>query len=80
MWGVFAKIESTVANRNNMCIEDIRDLLQEISVLTFEFPRHKLESVFELVNEKLSASIECENIYCIEILLDCLRYMQARNL
>ena len=24
--------------------------------------------------------MECENIYCLEILLDCLRFMNARNL
>ncbi len=23
--------------------------------------------------------MECENIYCLEVLLDCLRYMSARN-
>lgn len=24
--------------------------------------------------------MECENIYCLEILLDCLRFMNARNI
>jgi hypothetical protein len=34
-------------------IEDIKDLLIEITSLVFEFPRHKLEPLFEVVNEKL---------------------------
>lgn len=50
---VFTKIENAITNRYNMYIEDIRDLLQEISSLSFEFPRHKLEGLFEVVNEKL---------------------------
>jgi hypothetical protein len=54
--------------------------LQDLSQLHFEFPRHKLESLFEVVNEKLFQSIECENVYCLEILLDCLRFMNARNI
>ena len=49
-------------------------------MLAFEFPRHKLESLFDVVNEKLFQSMEQENIYCLEILLDCLRFMNARNL
>jgi hypothetical protein len=48
--------------------------------LQFEFPRHRLEPLFDVINEKLHASIECENIYCIEVLLECLRLMSARNM
>jgi hypothetical protein len=33
-----------------------------------------------MINEKLHVSIECEHIYCIEVLLECLRLMSARNL
>ncbi len=32
------------------------------------------------MNEKLFASIEYENIYCLEVLLECIRYMGARNM
>ena len=77
---ILAKIEQTAANRHSVFIEDLRDLLHEISLLPFEFPRHKLESLFDVVNEKLFQSIESENIYCLEVLLDCLRHMSARNL
>jgi hypothetical protein len=63
-----------------MAIEDIRDLVQEVSLLEFEFPRHKLEPLFDAINEKLHIAIECEHIYCIEVLLECLRFMSARNL
>ena len=52
----------------------------EVSQLQFEFPRHKLEPIFEVVNEKLHASMEGDNIYCVEVLLECLRLMSARNL
>ena len=79
LFAIFGKIEIMVSNRHNVFIEDIRDLLLEITQLNFEFPRHKLESLFDLVNEKLNASIECENIYCLEVLLDCLRFMSATN-
>lgn len=48
--------------------------------MPFEFPRFKLEPLFDVVNEKLNLSIECENIYCIESLLECLRFMGAKNL
>lgn len=33
-----------------------------------------------MVNEKLHLSVECDNIYCTEVLLECLRLMSARNL
>lgn len=51
-----------------------------MSQLGFEFPRHRLEPVFDVVNEKLYQSIEGESIYCLEILLDCLRFMNGRNI
>lgn len=76
---MLVKIESAVHNKQSMPIEDMRDILTEVSQLQFEFPRHKLEALFEVVNEKLHSSIECENIYCIEVLLECLRLMSARN-
>lgn len=68
-----------VVNRYQICLEDIKDLLQDISLLNFEFPRHRLEPLFDIVNEKLYQSIEWDNIYCIETLLECLRFMNARN-
>ena len=69
-----------MVNKHNLCIEDLRDLVQEVSLLDFEFPRHKLEPLFDVINEKLHVAIECEHIYCIEVLLECLRFMSARNL
>lgn len=51
-----------------------------MSQLHFEFPRHKLEPVFDSINNKLYHSIDYENIYCLEVLLECLRLMCARNL
>jgi hypothetical protein len=63
-----------------MAIEDLRNLLVEVSQLPFEFPRHKLEPIFDVINEKLHYSIEGDNIYCVEVLLECLRLISARNL
>lgn len=63
-----------------MTIEDLRDFLQEVSQLHFEFPRHKLEPLFDVINQKLHYSIEYSHIYSIEVLLECLRLMSARNL
>ena len=39
-----------------------------------------MEPLFEVINEKMHHSIEADNIYCIEVLLECLRLMSARNL
>ena len=46
----------------------------------FEFPRYALEPIFRVVNEKLEVAIEQENIYILEVLLDCLKLMNARNI
>ena len=46
----------------------------------FEFPRYRLEPIFNVVNEKLGAAIELENIYMLEFLLDCLKFMNATNI
>jgi hypothetical protein len=69
-----------VQNKFTLAIEDVRDLVHEVSALEFEFPRHKLEPVFDMINEKLHMVIEYEHIYCIEVLLECLRMIMARNL
>ena len=75
-----SKLDNAVLNKTNIMIEDLRELVQEVSLLEFEFPRHKLEPLFDVINEKLHIAIECEHIYCIEVLLECLRFMSARNL
>jgi hypothetical protein len=55
---MLVKLEKAVQNKYNLCIEDFRDLVQEVSTLEFEFPRHKLEPLFDVINEKLHLSIE----------------------
>lgn len=77
---MLGKLDQALQNRNNSPIEELRDLLTEVSQLSFEFPRHKLEPIFDAINEKLHHSIEGENIYCIEVLLECLRLISARNI
>jgi len=73
-------LEQAVQNKQNMAIEDLRDLVQEVSALEFEFPRHKLEPIFDMINEKLHIAIEFDHIYCMEVLLECLRMISCRNL
>lgn len=47
------KIQQTLVDRYNITIEDLRDLLIELTSLNFDFPRHKLEPLFDVINEKL---------------------------
>ena len=49
----------------------------------FEVPRYRLEPIFNVVNEKIEAAIDQNgegNIYMLEVLLDCLKFMNARNI
>ena len=63
----------------NVKVEDIREIVQEITFLPFEFPRHKMEPLFELVNTKCQAAIFYQDIYSLEILLDTIAMMKAKN-
>lgn len=69
-----------MSNRKKVFVEDINIFLTEVSMLEFEFPRHLLEPIFVLVNEKLQMAIDSNNLYCLEILLNCLSLMGARNM
>lgn len=69
-----------MGNRKKVLVEDINSLLMEISMLEFEFPRHLLEPIFVLVNEKLQMAMNSSNLYCLEILLNSLSLMGARNM
>jgi hypothetical protein len=76
------RIESIIQEREATEIEDLREFVQEITghEIEFELPRYLLEPIFGVVNEKLDAAIEYENIYMLEVLLDCLKFMNARNI
>lgn len=69
-----------MGNRKKVLVEDINSFLMEISMLEFEFPRHLLEPIFVLVNEKLQMAMNSSNLYCLEILLNSLSLMGARNM
>jgi len=75
------RIERIIQEREEIEIEELRDFVEEVTgpEIDFEFPRFKLEPIFNVVNEKLVAAIELENIYMLEVLLDCLKFMNARN-
>lgn len=59
--------------------EEVRDFVKELTRLEFEFPRHLMEPLFHLINEKLETAIHNEDIYNLELLLDSLAMMHARN-
>ena len=62
-----------------MFTEEIREFVREIIVLEFEFPRHLMEPLFHLINEKLVTAMQNEDIYNLELLLDALAMMGTRN-
>ena len=76
------RIEGTVQKREEIEIEELRAFVLEVTSgeVEFEIPRYRLEPIFNVVNEKLEAAIEHENIYMLEVLLDCLKFMNARNI
>jgi hypothetical protein len=65
--------------RNQVFTEDIRDLVRDVLHAEFEFPKHLLEPVFLLINQKIRKAIKVENIYHLEILIDTLRMLDAYN-
>jgi hypothetical protein len=69
-----------MTNRKKVYVEDIDALLVEISTLEFEFPRHILEPIFILCNEKLQQAIDTNHLYSLEILLNSMSLMGARNM
>lgn len=57
---------------NNMCAigvtntlysEDIVEMVEEIIGLQFEFPKHLIEPLFRLINQKLAKAIETSDLY-----------------
>ena len=79
---LFSQIEGIVEKREEIEIEELKEFLERITgaETEFEFPRYALEPIFRVVNEKLEVAIEQENIYILEVLLDCLKLMNARNI
>lgn len=51
----------------------------DITSSEVEIPRHFMEPLFILTNEFLQKSMEFENLYSLEILIDVLWLMNARN-
>lgn len=76
------RIDMFVDRRAEIDVETLRDFVQEVTgqEVAFEIPRYHLEPLFNVINEKLEAAIEHENIYILEVLLDCLKFMNARNI
>ena len=79
------RIEHMVQHRKDIEVEELREFVKEVTSqnVSFEIPRYRLEPIFNVVNEKLDAAIDLNgegNIYMLEILLDCLKFMNARNI
>lgn len=68
-----------VEETSMVTVEEIRDSIIEIMNLQFEFPRHLLEPLFNLVNQKIKAAIFYQDIYSLEVMMDALALMNARN-
>ena len=68
-----------IENSEDTEIEEIQEFVAEItSEQQFEIPRYRLEPVFNMITDKIDIAIEHENIYVLEVLLDCLKYLNAR--
>ncbi len=52
----------------------------EITNSEVEFPRQLLEPLFILTNELIQKAIDTENLFTLEILMDVLCMMNARNI
>ncbi len=61
-------------------IEDIRDILTKIQSFPFEFPIAKLEAVSTFVEKSLQQALQHDNVYCLEILLECAKIVGMDNL
>lgn len=65
--------------RNTVFTEDILDLVVEITRLDIEFPKHLMQPLFHLLNQKIGQAIKDSNLYHLEILLDALHMMDSSN-
>ena len=65
--------------RNTIYSEDIRQLVEEITELQIEFPKHLMQPLFHMLNQKISKAIQENNLYQLEILLDALYMMDSTN-
>ena len=82
----FAKLRQDIIktvreDRELVTIEALREFVRKATGpdVEFEIPRYELEVVFDMVNEKLEVAKNNGNLYQLEVLLDCLRFMNARN-
>ena len=80
--GLFSQIEDVIQKREEIEIEELRDFVYKVTStdIQFEFPRYRMEPIFNVVNEKIEVAIHHENIYMLEMLLDCLKFLNARNI
>lgn len=62
-----------------MTVENVRDVVRELCEIEFEFPRHLMEPLFHMANRMMHRAIDTNQLYQIEVLLDALAYMGARN-
>lgn len=65
--------------RNTIYSEDIHEMVQEIMELEIEFPKHLMQPLFHLLNQKIAKAIQASDLYQIEILLDALYMMNSTN-
>ena len=69
--GVISKKLDSVSD--NIFIEDLVDIINELSHLDFQFPRIKLEKIEKIAQDYLSIAISQPNYYCLELLVPAFR-------
>lgn len=73
--------EIVTQERDTIEVEQLLGFVQEVTSddIEFEIPRYHLETLFHRINEKLDYIISSKtpNIYVVEVLLDCLKHLNA---
>jgi 3-methyladenine DNA glycosylase AlkC len=65
-------------SRSEVTVEEIKDLIQDIQCLEFEFPGSKLNPLYETIKEKIDTALKAKaSIYVMENLIWCLNQINA---
>jgi hypothetical protein len=73
------EINEKVEKYRQITVEEMRNFVKNLSSVDFELPRHLLEPLFNCCSKLISRAIETNNLYTLEILLDTISYLGARN-
>jgi Leucine Rich repeat len=75
------KISNKINTINeNVYVEDLVDLIKELSYLDFQFPRIRLEKIEKIAMDYLSYAVSQPNYYCLELLVPVLNKVGIHHL